>query len=99
LIKPFDVWQDVVLPERFVVAAGGDPVSWSISKSLRNQPPAIFKITTESTASTYPSSNKGWDAYVLELKNDRMPRERIQMLRHLLGVVGFALLIGCVREV
>jgi len=52
---------------------------------------------TAHIAQTYPSSNKGWGAYVEELKNDFMPKERIQMLWLLLGAVGFVLLIGCVN--
>ncbi|HEU0177892.1 MAG TPA: ABC transporter permease [Blastocatellia bacterium] len=52
---------------------------------------------TAHIAQTYPSSNKGWGAYVEELKNDFMPKERIQMLWLLLGAVGFVLLVGCVN--
>ncbi len=45
----------------------------------------------------YPKSDKGWDSYVEPLKNDFLPKERIQMLWMLLGAVGFVLLIACVN--
>jgi putative ABC transport system permease protein len=52
---------------------------------------------TQHIAEMYPKSNKGWGAYVEPLKNDFMPKERIQMLWLLLGAVGFVLLIACVN--
>jgi putative ABC transport system permease protein len=52
---------------------------------------------TAHIAQAYPKSDKGWGAYVEELKNDFMPKERIQMLWLLLGAVGFVLLIACVN--
>jgi len=45
----------------------------------------------------YPKSNKGWGAIVHPLKNDFLPKERIQTLWTLLGAVGFVLLIACVN--
>src|SRR6202044_2801433 len=36
-------------------------------------------------------------SYVEPLKNDFLPKERIQMLKMLMGAVGFVLLIACVN--
>jgi putative ABC transport system permease protein len=52
---------------------------------------------TAHIAQVYPKSDKGWGSYVEPLKNDFMPKERIQMLWLLLGAVGFVLLIACVN--
>jgi len=52
---------------------------------------------TAHIAEMYPKSDKGWGAYVEPLKDDFMPKERIQMLWLLLGAVGFVLLIACVN--
>jgi putative ABC transport system permease protein len=52
---------------------------------------------TKHIAEVYPRSDKGWDSYVEPLKNDFLPKERIQMLWLLLGAVGFVLLIACVN--
>jgi len=52
---------------------------------------------TANIAKAYPKSDKGWDSFVEPLKNDFLPKERIQMLWFLLGAVGFVLLIACVN--
>ena len=52
---------------------------------------------TAHIAQVYPKSDKGWGAYVEPLKNDFIPKERIQMLWLLMGAVGFVLLIACVN--
>ena len=52
---------------------------------------------TAHIAEVYPKSDKGWGAYVEELKNNFLPKERIKMLWLLLGAVGFVLLIACVN--
>jgi putative ABC transport system permease protein len=52
---------------------------------------------TAHIAQVYPRSDTGWGAYVEPLKNDFLPKERIQMLWMLLGAVGFVLLIACVN--
>jgi putative ABC transport system permease protein len=52
---------------------------------------------TANIAQAFPKSNKGWGAFVEPLKNDFMPKERIQTLWMLLGAVGFVLLIACVN--
>ncbi len=52
---------------------------------------------TKHISEQYPKSDKGWDSYVEPLKNDFLPKERIQMLWMLLGAVGFVLLIACVN--
>ncbi len=52
---------------------------------------------TAHIAEVYPKSDKGWGSYVEPLKNDFLPKERIQMLWLLMGAVGFVLLIACVN--
>ncbi len=52
---------------------------------------------TDNIAKAFPKSNKGWGALVEPLKNDFLPKERIQTLWMLLGAVGFVLLIACVN--
>ncbi|HEX4065753.1 MAG TPA: ABC transporter permease [Acidobacteriaceae bacterium] len=56
-----------------------------------------INAVTSHIAEVYPKSDKGWGAYVEPLKNDFLPKERIQMLWMLLGAVGFVLLIACVN--
>jgi putative ABC transport system permease protein len=52
---------------------------------------------TAHIAQVYPKSDTGWGSYVEPLKNDFLPKERIQMLKMLMGAVGFVLLIACVN--
>jgi putative ABC transport system permease protein len=52
---------------------------------------------TARIAKENPPSNKGWGALVEPLRNDFMPKDRIQTLWLLFGVVGFVLLIACVN--
>ena len=52
---------------------------------------------TANIAKAFPKSNKGWGSFVEPLKNDFLPKERIQTLWLLLGAVGFVLLIACVN--
>jgi putative ABC transport system permease protein len=61
------------------------------------QAQADMESVTNHIAAAYPSSNKGWSASVEPLKNDFLPRERIQNLWLLLGAVGFVLVIACVN--
>ena len=61
------------------------------------QAQANMDTVTDNIAKAYPKSNKGWGAYVEPLKNDFLPKERIQTLWMLLGAVGFVLLIACVN--
>jgi len=56
-----------------------------------------MNAVTAHIAQVYPKSDKGWDSYVETLKNDFLPKERIQMLWLLMGAVGFVLLIACVN--
>lgn len=56
-----------------------------------------MNAVTAQIAKMYPKSDEGWGAYVDPLKNDFLPKERIQMLWLLLGSVGFVLLIACVN--
>ncbi len=48
-------------------------------------------------AEEYPESNKGWGSFVYPLKNDFLPPGSKQLLKLLLGAVGFVLLISCVN--
>ncbi|HUD57818.1 MAG TPA: ABC transporter permease [Terracidiphilus sp.] len=59
------------------------------------QAQADMDSVTANIAKAFPKSNKGWGAIVEPLKNDFMPKERIQTLKLLLGAVGFVLLIAC----
>lgn len=52
---------------------------------------------TAHIAQVYPKSDTGWGSYVEPLKNNFLPKERIQMLWLLMGAVGFVLLIACVN--
>jgi putative ABC transport system permease protein len=61
------------------------------------QAQADMDSVTANIAKAFPKSNKGWGAYVEPLKNDFLPKERIQTLKLLLGAVGFVLLIACVN--
>ncbi|MGB6742948.1 MAG: ABC transporter permease [Terracidiphilus sp.] len=61
------------------------------------QAQANMDAVTANIAKDFPKSNKGWGAFVEPLKNDFMPKERIQTLWLLLGAVGFVLLIACVN--
>ena len=61
------------------------------------QAQANMDAVTANIAKAYPKSDTGWGAIVDPLKNDFMPKERIQTLWILLGAVGFVLLIACVN--
>ena len=61
------------------------------------QAQADMERVTNNIAQAFPKSNKGWGVYVEPLKNDFLPKERIQTLWLLLGAVGFILLIACVN--
>jgi putative ABC transport system permease protein len=61
------------------------------------QAQANMDAVTANIAKAYPKSDKGWGAIVEPLKNDFLPKERIQTLWVLLGAVGFVLLIACVN--
>ncbi len=61
------------------------------------QAQADMDSVTANIARAFPKSNKGWGAFVEPLKNDFLPKERIQTLWMLLGAVGFVLLIACVN--
>ena len=61
------------------------------------QAQANMDTVTDNIAKANPKSNKGWGAIVDPLKNDFLPKERIQTLWMLLGAVGFVLLIACVN--
>ncbi|HET6208103.1 MAG TPA: ABC transporter permease [Terracidiphilus sp.] len=61
------------------------------------QAQANMESVTANIAKAFPKSNKGWGVYVEPLKNNFLPKERIQTLWMLLGAVGFVLLIACVN--
>lgn len=61
------------------------------------QAQANMDTVAENIARANPRSNKGWGVLVEPLKNDFLPKERIQTLWMLLGAVGFVLLIACVN--
>ena len=61
------------------------------------QAQADMERVTSNIAQAFPKSNKGWGVLVEPLKNDFLPKERIQTLWLLLGAVGFILLIACVN--
>jgi putative ABC transport system permease protein len=61
------------------------------------QAQADMDTVTANIAQAFPKSNKGWGALVQPLKNNFLPKERIQTLWLLLGAVGFVLLIACVN--
>ena len=63
----------------------------------RQQAQADMDAVTSHIAAAYPTSNKGWGASVEPLKNDFLPRQRVQNLWLLLGAVGFVLMIACVN--
>ena len=61
------------------------------------QAQADMDTVTANIAQAFPKSNKGWGSFVEPLRNDFLPKERIQTLWMLLGAVGFVLLIACVN--
>ncbi len=61
------------------------------------QAQANMDSVTANITKAYPKSNQGWNSFVEPLKNDFLPKERIQTLWYLLGAVGFVLLIACVN--
>ena len=61
------------------------------------QAQADMDSVTANLAHAFPKSNKGWGSFVEPLRNDFLPKERIQTLWMLLGAVGFVLLIACVN--
>ena len=61
------------------------------------QAQANMDSVTVNIAKAYPKSDTGWGSFVEPLKNDFLPKERIQTLWYLLGAVGFVLLIACVN--
>jgi predicted permease len=61
------------------------------------QAQADMDQVTLDIAKAYPKSDTGWGALVDPLKNDFVPKERLQTLWLLLGAVGFVLLIACVN--
>src|SRR5579884_1010387 len=58
------------------------------------QAQADMDAVTKHISEIYPQ-DKGWGAFVEPLRNDFIPKERIQSLWLLMGGVGFVLLIAC----
>ena len=95
--------QDLVAPLAFKPDQLNHDFHWLLAMGrmkpgvTMQQAQANMDAVTANIAKAYPKSNKGWGAIVDPLKNDFMPKERIQTLWVLLGAVGFVLLIACVN--
>jgi putative ABC transport system permease protein len=96
-------WWDLTVPLVFKPEQVNHDFHWFFVQG-RLKPGVTLKqaqqnmdAVTQHIAEVYPKSNKGWGAYVEPLYNDFVPKERIQMLWLLMGVVGFVLLIACVN--
>ena len=94
---------DLVLPLAFKPDQLNHDFHWLLTMGrlkpgvTLQQAQANMDSVTANIAKAYPKSNKGWGSFVEPLKNDFMPKERIQTLWMLLGAVGFVLLIACVN--
>jgi putative ABC transport system permease protein len=95
--------QDLVVPLAFKPEQLNHDFHWLLAMGRMKpgvtlkQAQANMDAVTANIAKAYPKSDKGWGAIVEPLKNDFMPKERIQTLWILLGAVGFVLLIACVN--
>jgi putative ABC transport system permease protein len=95
--------QDLVAPLAFKPEQLNHDFHWLLAMGRMKpgvtlkQAQANMDAVTANIAKAYPKSDTGWGAIVEPLKNDFMPKERIQTLWILLGAVGFVLLIACVN--
>jgi len=95
--------QDLVAPLAFKPEQLNHDFHWLLAMGRMKpgvtlqQAQANMDAVTANIAKAYPKSDKGWGAIVEPLKNDFLPKERIQTLWILLGAVGFVLLIACVN--
>lgn len=95
--------QSIVVPLVFKPAQLNHDFHWLLAMARLKpgvtikQAQANMDAVTANIATAFPKSNKGWGALVEPLKNDFLPKERIQNLWMLLGAVGFVLLIACVN--
>jgi putative ABC transport system permease protein len=95
--------QDLVAPLAFKPEQLNHDFHWLLAMARLKpgvtiqQAQANMDAVTLNIAKAYPKSDTGWGAIVEPLKNDFMPKERIQTLWILLGAVGFVLLIACVN--
>jgi len=95
--------QDLVAPLAFKPEQLNHDFHWLLAMGRMKpgvtlqQAQSNMDSVTANIAKAYPKSDKGWGAIVEPLKNDFLPKERIQTLWILLGAVGFVLLIACVN--
>src|ERR1700677_4623722 len=95
--------QDLVAPLAFKPEQLNHDFHWLLAMARLKpgvtiqQAQANMDAVTANIAKAYPKSDTGWGAIVDPLKNDFMPKERIQTLWILMGAVGFVLLIACVN--
>ena len=95
--------QDLVAPLAFKPEQLNHDFHWLLAMARLKpgvtikQAQANMDAVTANIAKAYPKSDTGWGAIVEPLKNDFLPKERIQTLWILLGAVGFVLLIACVN--
>jgi putative ABC transport system permease protein len=101
--QPDRLDQNLVVPLVFKPEQLNHDFHWLLAMG-RLKPGVTIKLAqadmdkvTANIAQAFPKSNKGWGAFVEPLKNDFLPKERIQTLWMLLGAVGFVLLIACVN--
>jgi len=101
--QPDRLDQDLIVPLVFKPEQLNHDFHWLLAMGrLKDgvtikQAQADMDTVTGNIAQAFPKSNKGWGAFVEPLKNDFLPKERIQTLWLLLGAVGFVLLIACVN--
>jgi putative ABC transport system permease protein len=101
--QPDRLDQNVILPLAFKPEQLNHDFHWLLVMGrlkpgvTMQEAQANMNAVTANIAKAYPKSDKGWDSFVEPLKNDFLPKERIQTLWMLLGAVGFVLLIACVN--
>ena len=101
--QPDRLDQNVILPLAFKPEQLNHDFHWLLVMGrlkpgvTMQEAQANMDAVTANIAKAYPKSDKGWDSFVEPLKNDFLPKERIQTLWMLLGAVGFVLLIACVN--
>jgi putative ABC transport system permease protein len=101
--QPDRLDQNVILPLAFKPEQLNHDFHWLLVMGrlkpgvTMQEAQANMDAVTANIAKAYPKSDKGWGSFVEPLKNDFLPKERIQTLWMLLGAVGFVLLIACVN--
>jgi putative ABC transport system permease protein len=101
--QPDRLDQNVILPLAFKPEQLNHDFHWLLVMGrlkpgvTMQEAQANMDAVTANIAKAYPKSDKDWGSFVEPLKNDFLPKERIQTLWMLLGAVGFVLLIACVN--